>query len=171
MSERGHSYILTIVVVATRFPEAVSLKRIDTPATAEALLSVFSRVGCPIEILSDCGTQFTSDVKKEVFRLLSLDQLITSPYHAQTKGMSERINGTLKTMLRKMASEKPKEWDRYIPAILFAYREIPNESTVFSPYELLYGRTLHGPVTILREVWTGFGREQEVQNTYQYVLD
>ena len=119
LSERGHRYILTIVDVASRFPEAVPLKRNDTPATADALFS-------------NRGIQFPSDLMKEVFRLVSVDHLSTSPYHAQTNGMLERFHGTLKTMLRKMASEKPKNWERYVPALLFAYREMPNESTGLS---------------------------------------
>ena len=89
MSERGHQYMLTIVDVVTRFQEAVPLKHIDTPATAEALLSAFSRVGCPAEILSDRDTQLTSDLTKEVFRLLSVDHLTTFRYHAQTNGIVE----------------------------------------------------------------------------------
>ena len=50
--------------------------------------------------------------------------MTTSPYHARTNGMVERFNHTVKTMLRKMASEKPKNWDRYIPVFLFAYTEM-----------------------------------------------
>ena len=120
-SEQGHRFILTIVDVATRFPEAVPLKHIDTPALLKGLLSVFSRVGCPTEILSDRGTQFTSNMMKQMFELLSVDHLTTSPYHAQTTGIVERFNGTLNTMLSKMASEKPKDWHRYAPPLLFAY--------------------------------------------------
>ena len=56
MSERGHRYVLTIVGGATRVPEAVPLKRIDSPALAEALSSAFSKVCCPTEILSNRGT-------------------------------------------------------------------------------------------------------------------
>ena len=128
-------------------------------------------MGWPTEILSDRGIQFTSDLIKEVFRLVSADHLTTPPFHAQTNGMVERFNGSSKIMLRKMASDKPKDWDRYVPALLFAYREMPNESTGFSPLELLYGRTPRGPVSILRKVWTGSKHDQEVPNTYQYVFD
>ena len=73
-------------------------------------------------------------------------------------------------MLKKMCEEKPKDWDRYLPAILFAYREVPQASTGFSPFELLYGRTVRGPMQILKELWTG-REESEVRTTYQYVLD
>jgi len=44
-------------------------------------------------------------------------------------------------MLRKVCEERPKDWDRYIPALLFAYREATQDSLGFSPFELLYGRT------------------------------
>ena len=60
-SENGHQYILTLVDYATRYPEAIALKRIDTPIVAETLVDMFSRLGIPEEILSDLGTQFVSE--------------------------------------------------------------------------------------------------------------
>ena len=170
-SERGHRYILTAVDFSTRYPEAVPLKGIETERVAEALVEIFSRVGLPKEILSDRGSQFTSDLMKEICRLLSIKQLITSPYHPQCNGLVERFNGTLKMMLKKMTSERPRDWDRYIPAALFAYREAPNESLKFSPFELLYGRTIRSPMTILKELWTEEETDSEVKTTYQYVVD
>jgi len=122
-SSRGHRYILTVVDFATRYPEAVALKNITTTTVAEALVSIFARVGVPEEILSDRGTQLTSDMMKEVGRLLSLKQLTTTPYHPQCNGLVERFNATLKSMLKRMCSERPQDWDRYIDALLFAYRE------------------------------------------------
>ena len=74
-------------------------------------------------------------------------------------------------MLRKICTENPKDWDRFIPALLFAYRETPQESLGFSPFELLYGRTVRGPMSILKDLWTDDVPEPEVRTTYQYVLD
>jgi hypothetical protein len=51
------------------------------------------------------------------------------------------MNGVLKSMLKKLYQERPNDWDRYLPAVLFAYREVPQASTGFSTFELLYGRT------------------------------
>ena len=65
-------------------------------------------------------------------------------------------------MLIRMSNEQPKEWDRFIEPLLFAYREVPQESTGFSPFELLYGRTLRGPMSILRDLWTKEGIDNEV---------
>ena len=170
-SEKGHRYILTIIDYATRYPEAIALKKIDTETVAEALLSVFARVGVPREVLSDCGTQFTSELMCEVGRLLSLKKLTTSPYHPICNGHVEKFNGTLKSMLKKLCDEKPKDWDRYLSPLLFAYREVPQESLGFSPFELLYGRSVRGPLAILKELWTNDQTDTEVKLTYQYVMD
>ena len=110
-------YILTMVDYATRYPEAVALRSIDTETVAEALVEMFSRVVVPSEILSDGGTQFTSALMREVGRLLGVKQLHTTPYHPQANGLVERFNGTLKGMLKKMCEERPTDWDRYVPAI------------------------------------------------------
>ena len=90
-------------------------------------------------MLTDQGSQFTSEVMKEVSRLLSLKQITTTPYHPMCNGLVEKFNGTLKQMLRRMCAERPKDWDKYLNALLFAYREVPQESMGFSPFELLYG--------------------------------
>ena len=62
------------------------------------------------------------------------------------------MNGVLNSTLKKMCQEKPKDWDRYLSAVLFAYREVPKASTGFSPLELLYVRTVRGPMQVLIEV-------------------
>ena len=167
MTNRGKRYILTVVDYATRYPKAVPLEKIDTESIAEALIGIFSRVGFPREILSDNGSQFVSQMMKEVTRLISVKQLFSSPYHPMANGLCEKCNGTLK----KISNEQPKEWDRFIEPLLFAYREVPQESTGFSPFELLYGRTLRGPMSILRDLWTKEGIDNEVITTYQYVFD
>ncbi|XP_071099126.1 uncharacterized protein [Haliotis cracherodii] len=171
VTDKGNRYLLTVVDYATRYPEAVPLPRIETEYVAEALFEIFSRVGIPKEILTDMGAQFTSGVMKEVSRLLSLHQLTTTPYHPMCNGLVEKFNGTLKTMLKRMCAERPYDWDRYVAALLFAYREVPQESLGFAPFELLYGRTVRGPVQILREIWTKDIQNPEVRTTYEYVLD
>ncbi|XP_069138991.1 uncharacterized protein [Argopecten irradians] len=168
---RGNRFILTVVDYATRYPEAVALPGIETERVAEALVDIYSRVGIPREVLTDQGSQFTSDLMKEVSRLLSIRRFTTTPYHPMCNGLVERFNGTLKQMLKRMCAERPKDWDKYINSLLFAYREVPQESLGFSPFELLYGRTVRGPMMILRELWTKDVADDDVKTTYQYVVD
>ena len=100
--EEGHRYILTLVDFATRYPEAVPLKTIDTETVAEALVNSFSRLGIPEEILSDLGTQFVSDCMKEVTRFLSTKQITTTPYHRMCNGLTEKFNVRMKLMLNRL---------------------------------------------------------------------
>ena len=93
-SERKSRYILTIIDYATRYTEAVALPDIETERVAEALVEMFSRVGIPDEILTECGSQFTAEVLKEVSRLLSLQQITTTPYLPTCNGLNERFHMT-----------------------------------------------------------------------------
>ena len=170
-SEDNHRYILTIIDVATRFPEAVPLRKIDSVSVSEALLTVFSRVGFPVEILSDQGTQFTSDMMKAFHRLLAVKGVHSSVYHAQSNGVVERFHGTLKPMLKKLMQSQPRLWHRYLPALLFACRECPNASTGFSPFELLFGRRPRGPLELLANVWSGKSVDAETKTVFQHLVD
>ncbi|GFR73074.1 Gypsy retrotransposon integrase-like protein 1 [Elysia marginata] len=122
--DKGNRYILTIVDSARRWPEAIPLRNITTMAVAEAIFCAFSRLGLPKQVMSDRGTQFMFELMKELFKLFGMQPINTSPYHPANNGMCERLNGTLKTMLRKVEEDRPKDWDRYLPAVLFAYREV-----------------------------------------------
>ncbi|KAL5484320.1 hypothetical protein EMCRGX_G020794 [Ephydatia muelleri] len=114
-SRAGNKYILVLCDYATRYPEAVPPKSIDAESVAEELIK----------------------------KLLQMHPIRTSPYHPQTDGLVERSNQTLKSMLRKSGTDGGKEWDKKIPYLLFAYREVPQASTGFSPFELLYGRDVN----------------------------
>ena len=166
MSGRKHRWILTLVDCATRYPEAIPMKGIDTIECTEELVNIFSRIGIPQEILSDRGSQFVSDLMREISRLLSVRQLQTTPYHAQCNGLVERWNGTLRRMIQKMAAEKPSDWDRYIPALLFSYREVAQASLGFSPFELVYGRSVRGPMSVLRDIWADEDINGQTKTTY-----
>ena len=139
-SRVGNRFILVICDYATRYLEAIPLRSVDAEHVAEELVKLFTRVGVPAEILTDQGSNFTPQLLVEVYNLLHIKPIRTSPYHPQTNGLVERFNQTLKAILKKAASEEGKDWDRLIPYLLFAYREVPQSSTGFSPFELLYGR-------------------------------
>ena len=121
-SRSGKRFVLVVCDYATRYPEAVALRSIDAEHIAEELVQIFSRVGVPQEILTDQGANFMS---AEVYKLLRIKPIRTSPYHPQTDGLVERFNKTLKAMLRKTAISEGRDWDKLLPYVLFAYREVP----------------------------------------------
>ena len=167
-SRAGNKYVLVICDYATRYPEAIPLRCIDAEHIPEELIKVFSRVGVPKEILTDQGSNFTSQLLTEVYRLLHTQPIRTSPYYPQTDGLVERFNQTLKAMLRKTADEEGKDWDKWVPYLLFAYREVPQSSTGFSPFENVYGRQVRGPLDILKESWETSSKSNE--SIVSYVL-
>ena len=149
----GNRYILVMCDYATRYPEAVPVKAVDAEHIVEELVRIFARVGTPEEMLTDQGSNFTSQLLSDIYQLLHVHPMQTSPYHPQTDGLVERFNKTLKAMLRKVAAEDELNWDKWLLCLLFAYREVPQDSTRFSPFELLYGRAVRGPLDILKESW------------------
>jgi transposase InsO family protein len=150
----GNRVILTIVNDATRYPEAFALKSCDAESVANALLQLCSRVGIPKVILTDQGSNFTSQLMKDLIAVLKLKGVTTSPYHPQANGKTERFNG------KKLCSKEESEWDTPLPYALFAYREVPHEEMGFSPFEVLYGRPVRGPTQVIKEFMAG---EEEIQ--------
>ena len=146
-----------------QYPSGRSANRI-----ASELVKLFARVGVPDEILTDQGTNFTSQLLQEVYKLLHIQPIRTTPYHPQTDGLVERFNHTLKSMLRKTATSEGKNWDELLSYLLFAYREVPQASTGYSPFELLYGRQVRGPLDILRNSWVA--SPQSSQSIVSYVM-
>ena len=153
-SDEGHTYILSVLDIATRYPETIPMKDISSAAIAEALLVVFSRMGFPKEILSDRGPQFRSDLMKQFQALCGSKGIHSSIYHPASNGNVERFHGTMKSMLKKVIVEQPRAWHRFLPALMFACRELPSESTGFSPFELMFGRKPRGPIALLADSWT-----------------
>ena len=125
----------------------------------------------PEEVLTDQRTQFKSECMQEASRLLSIKCLTSTPYHPICNGLVERWNRTLKSMLKKLCQDQPKQWHRLINPVLFAYREVPQKSTGFSPFQLLYGRSVRGPGTILKVLWTKEVNIPEVKSSYEYVTE
>lgn len=168
-SQNGHRYVLTVIDYATRYPEATALQDIQADTIANALVSIYCRMGIPMEILTDQGRQFISECMKRVNELLKVKHLITTPYHPQCNGLIENFNKSLKNMIFRLSDEKKKKWDLYLDPLLFAYREVPHATTGFSPFELLYGRAVRGPLSILKEIWAGNPQNEEKDCIQYYV--
>ena len=88
----------------------------------------------------DQGTDFMSTLLEEMYRLLHIKKIRRTPCYPQPDGLVECFNSTLKGMLRKFVSCNGKNWDEYLSYLLFAYHEVPQETTGFSPFDLLYGQ-------------------------------
>ena len=107
-TQRGNRFILTICDYATHYPEAIAPPSVEAPRVAKELVNLFSHVGVPDEILTDQGTNFMPSLLEEIYCLLHIKRIRTTPYLPQTDGIVERFNGTLKGMLKKFVSRNQR---------------------------------------------------------------
>ncbi len=99
-------------------------------------------------MLSDRGKNFLSKLIREVCKLLRTDKLNTSPYHPETDGLVERFNSYISQLLSMYVSANQKDWDEFLPSILFAYCTSPQATTGDSPFYLLYGHEPRLPLDV-----------------------
>ena len=83
-------------------------------------------------------SQVIAEMMKEVRRLLSFQQHTTPPYHQIYYDQMERFHATMEQMQQRLCAERPKDWDKYLTAFLFAIRDVSQESLGFSPFKLLH---------------------------------
>jgi transposase InsO family protein len=149
-SSRGHIYILTLIDHFTKWIEIFPMRNQEASTVAKLLVDrVFCVHGLPLQILTDQGRNFESELFKEICRFLSVDKIRTTAYKPSTNGNIERFHATLNSMLAKLVSENQKDWDDKLAAVAFAYRNSVQESTGFSPYYLMYGREARIPADIV----------------------
>lgn len=134
---------------------------------ASALLKFFSQVGIPKEVMTDQGPNFMSRTLSQAYQLLGIRRVRTTPY-PQTDGLVERFNQILKGMLRKFVSGTGKDWDRWLPFLLFAYREVPTGLNGLFTFRAALCPPGQRPHEVPREMWEGPVKSQDM-NIVSYV--
>jgi len=136
-----NQYILTCVDHFSKWAEAIPLANHTATSFARALMShIFSRFGAPLQLLSDRGLEFESELFSQLMKWMEVDKLRTTAYQLSTNGAVERFHHTLNTMLGKVVSDTQRDWDDKLPAVMAAYRASIHETTGYSPNRLFLGR-------------------------------
>ena len=76
-------------------------------------------------------------MQAEVYKLTGTEHCVSSAYHPQTNGLTERFNQTLQTALLKLVNNTQNDWDEHISSVLFAYRTAKQKATKLSPFEVM----------------------------------
>jgi Integrase zinc binding domain len=142
-------YIIVATEYLTKWPEAKAIKDIQANTVAQFIYEeIICRHGAPKVLLSDRGTSFVNSVVKSLCDTMKTAHVLTTAYHPQTNGLTERFNKTLcETLAKYVIQNDNLEWDQFVPSALFAYRTKIQKSTKFSPFFLLYGRNEETPLT------------------------
>ena len=140
LTQAGNKYAVVFIDYLTKWVEVFAVPDQTAETVARLFVEgVVCRHGVPQELLSDHGGNFLSELMQEVCRLMGMKKLNTLGYHPQCNGLVERFNSTLIQMLVKV-TKNPKDWDRCLPYVVYAYHTTAQESTKESPFFLLYVR-------------------------------
>ncbi|RXN15612.1 myosin-1 isoform X3 [Labeo rohita] len=102
----------------------------------------------PKDVDIGIGASSVLKVNYSVCEKLGIMRSLCSPYHPQTNGLVEKLNGTIQRSLTKMVGEKPSSWDQHLKATLFALRTKNQITTKYSPYYLMFGREARYPSAV-----------------------
>ena len=142
----GHTAILVVVDRLTKMAHFMPCSTtVTAPQVAQLFLDFIVKLhGIPKEIISDRDPRFTSHFWQELCIYLGTKQNLSTPYHPQTDGQTERMNRILEEMLRHFVAANQLDWDQHLSTCEFAINNAPQESTGFSPFYLNYG---YNPLT------------------------
>lgn len=149
-SRRNNKYILVIGDHFTRWMEAFPLPHQQAEQIAEKLVFEFmSRFGTPLEIHTDQGRNFESDIFTHICKLFEIKKTRSTPYRPCSNGIIERFNATLEKMIQNFVNKNIDNWDVYIGILMAAYRSTPHPATGFTPNKLMLGREVLLPKHLL----------------------
>lgn len=164
VSDKGNKYLITAICLASRYPDAVPTVDLTSDSVINALLIIFSRMGFPKEIQSDLGTSFTSYLTTAFFDRFGIKVSHSSVMHPESN-LIERFHSSIKRVLKVLSHENGNDWEKNLYPALFALRTVTQESTGFSPAELVHGKNLRTPLTLIYENWI------EAENTDPSIVE
>ncbi|GKB93376.1 putative reverse transcriptase domain-containing protein [Tanacetum coccineum] len=152
----GHDTIWVIVDRLTKSAHFLPMRedyKMDRLARLY-LNEIVARHGVPISIISDHDSRFTSRFWQSMQEALGTRLDMSTAYHPQTDGQSERTIQTLKDMLRVCVLDFGGSWDVHLPLVEFSYNNSYHSSVRYAPFEALYGRKCRSPI-----MWAKVGKD------------
>jgi hypothetical protein len=152
-SRQGHDAIVVFVDKLSKMVHLVATKTdVTAPQLAEiAWRTVVRHHGLPSSIVSDRDPRFTGHFWRALWKCLGTQLTMSTAFHPQTDGQTERANRTLEEMLRSYVSFQQKDWDEHLVAAELAFNASKHASTGFTPFYLNGGREVTVPLDLALE--------------------
>ncbi|GJZ64059.1 reverse transcriptase domain-containing protein [Tanacetum coccineum] len=147
-TSNGHDTIWVIVDRLTKSAHFIPTRETDSMETLTRLYikEIVSWHGVPISIISYHDIHFTSRFWKSLQSDLGTQLDMSTAYHPETDGQSERTIQTLEDMLRACVIDFRKGWERHLPLVEFSYNNSYHASIKAAPFEALYGQKCRSPI-------------------------
>ena len=145
ITSAGNRYIVTCIDYLSKWVEVRALSDKTSKQVADFFYAdIVCRHGTSAEVISDQGGEFQGAFQDLLDRLC-IDHRMTSPYHLQANGLTERFNQTCIRSLRRM-TQTTADWDRELPTVLLGYRASVQASTRYTPFHILRGQDMQLPM-------------------------
>jgi len=143
----GNRFIVVFIDHFSKFIEAFATSDITAQTIAKLFVeNIICKHGAPQILQTDRGSDFTSNLMVEVTKIFDIRKVLTSPYHPIANGEVERSNQTLIARIRMFIDRTQEDWDLHLPFAVFSTNIHMNETTKFSPFEVIYGRVPKLPI-------------------------
>lgn len=165
LSEAGNRWLMTAVCGFTRWTFACPLPDKTSEAVCNALYEKIITVhSVPEQILSDREKSLVSSGVRLLCDRLNIRKIQTSGDNPQCNGQVERFHSYLAAQLTMVVNKHKTDWERFVPAVMFAHRISRCQATGYSPFEMVFGRQPRLPVDTLLGL-----QKQEFSSTQEYV--
>ncbi|XDV19320.1 hypothetical protein PO909_024809 [Leuciscus waleckii] len=138
---QGHTVVLTVVDRFSKAAHFIALPKLPSAKETAVIVvdHVFRLHGLPTDVVSDRGPQFVSKFWREFCKLLGATVSLSSGFHPQSNGQTERANQDLERTLRCLVSKNPSSWSQELSMVEYAHNTLPVSSTGLSPFECSVG--------------------------------
>ena len=166
----GNFFILVVVDRLSKMAHFLPCKKsIDGPGVAALFVDrIWSMHGLPKSVVTDRGTQFLNAFNKALTRIVGTKHAVSSSYHPETDGQTERVNRVLNKMLRHYTNARYDDWDLQLPLCEFAHNNARSSATGMSPFYVCYGKHPLTPMSAVIEA-ANAAWEREPQDNPEFL--
>ena len=141
-SNTGNKYVIVLTDYLSKFVVAKALPTCTAQEAAQFIVETALTFGVPSQILTDNGSHFRNQLFQSLSNILGFEHILSTAYHPQTNGQTERWNATMRPKLLVLCENNEANWDDFLPGVIHAYNTSRHASTGYSPSFLMFGREI-----------------------------
>lgn len=146
LSGANECFLMVLTEYLTKWAEVYPIPNKQATTVFKCLKKVIGRFGVPETIISDQGREFCNELNDNFCKSFGISRRICTAYHPQSNDLTERFNQKICGCLSKFSDGGKLNWEDDLDLILLGYRSSIQSSTLYSPFELVYGVKARLPI-------------------------